>query len=332
MMATIHDVARIAGVGIGTVSRVINNSSNVKPGTRARVLEAIDQLGYKPNPIARSMISKRTNSIGVIAPFFTRPFFMEVLQGVEMAIATYGKELVLYNVRTDEQRDHCFSDLPMHRKVDGVLILSLSPDDEVAQKFRHVGLPVVLVDAYSPLLTSLVVNNKEGASQAIRYLLQVGHRRIGFINGIVEGNFKFNQATDRLEGVKCALQEAGVAFDPELVVATEWNRVGGRDAAFHLLTREVRPSAIFVASDIQAVGVLEAARSLHIRVPEELAVVGFDGIEISELLGLSTVQQPMRQMGEEGIHKLMTLIDDPAHPPELIWLNTTFVERATTSG
>ncbi len=332
MVATIHDVARVAGVGIGTVSRVINNNTSVKPGTRERVLAAINQLNYKPNPIARSMISKRTNSIGVIAPFFTRPFFMEVLQGVEVATASYGKELVLYNVRTDEQRDHCFSDLPMHRKVDGVLILSLSPDEAVAQNFRRVGLPVVLVDAYSPLLTSLVVNNKDGAYQAIQYLLRAGHQRIGFINGIIEGNFKFNQATDRLEGVRCALQEAGLSLSADLQEETAWSRLGGREAALRILTSAHRPSALFVASDIQAVGVLEAAKSLHIRVPEELAIIGFDGIEISELLGLTTMQQPMWQMGEQGIHKLIELIEDPLHAPELIWLNTTLIERATTSG
>ncbi len=125
MTVTIHDVAQEAGVGIGTVSRVVNNSPAVKPTTRERVLAAIHRLNYKPDPIARSMISKRTNSIGTIVPFFTRPSFMERLRGVEAVIARLERELILYNVETSAQRDHFFRELPLHRKVDGLLITGL---------------------------------------------------------------------------------------------------------------------------------------------------------------------------------------------------------------
>src|ERR1700676_1262513 len=187
MTATIHDVARAAGVGIGTVSRVINNSPSVKAVTRQKVQVAIRQLQYKPNPIARSMISKRTGSIGVLVPFFTRPFFMEVLRGIETALAQLGKDLILYNVETDAQRDRYFTDMPMHRKVDGLVILSLTPDDEIAQGMRDMKMPVVLLDAYSSYLTSFVVDNVDGAYQAVKFLIEKGHRRIGFINGIIEG-------------------------------------------------------------------------------------------------------------------------------------------------
>lgn len=331
MSITIHDVARLAGVGIGTVSRVINNNPGVKPRTREKVQAAIEQLHYRPDPIARSMISKRTGAIGVVVPFFTRPFFIEVLQGVERATTRCGKELVLYNVETNEQRDHFFAELPMHRRVDGVLIVSLSPDDEVAQRFAKLGLPVVLVDAYSPFLTSFVINNSEGAYQAMMYLIKKGHRCIGFINGIIEGNFKFNQANDRLIGVHRALEEVGLLLEPELIVATEWNRQSAKEAALRLLAREQRPTAIFTASDIQAVGVLEAARELHIAIPGELSVMGFDDIELSELLNLSTMHQPLREMGEMGINRLLQQIDEDMGKPELFRFNTTLVERTTTS-
>jgi len=327
---TIHDVARIAGVGIGTVSRVLNEHPSVRPATRERVLAAIAQLRFKPNPIARSMISKRTGSIGVIVPFFTRPFHVEVLRGVQNALSHAQKELVIYNVENDTQRDAYFSELPMHRKVDGLLIVSLLPSDTFAQGFREVGLPTVLVDAYSPYLTSLVVNNVEGAYQAVKSLLDKGHTRIGFINGIIEGNFKFNQANDRLIGFHRALGEADLSFEPTLIVESAWNRHAGRDAALHLLTQTPRPTAIFASSDMQAIGVLEAARSLHIAVPAELAVIGFDGIEVSELLDVSTVQQPMQRMGELGIVKLLEQMEHPQLAPELIRLSTTLIERGTT--
>ena len=331
MTVTIHNVAQEAGVGIGTVSRVVNNSPDVKPATRERVLAAIHRLNYKPDPIARSMISKRTNSIGTIVPFFTRPSFMERLRGVEAVIARLGRELVLYNVETSAQRDHFFRELPLHRKVDGLLIISLSPDDAAAHRFRELGTPVVLIDAYSPLLTSLVVNNVEGAYQAVKRLIELGHRHIGFINGEIEGNFKFNTANDRLIGLHRALGEAGLLFEPEQVLISEWSRKGGKHAALQLLTQQKRPTAIFAASDVQAVGALEAARELGLRVPEQLSVIGFDGIEISELLEFSTMQQPLQEMGELGASKLVELIEDPSHPPELIRFDTKFVERRTTS-
>jgi LacI family transcriptional regulator len=336
MAVTIHDVAQEAGVGIGTVSRVVNNSPNVHPSTREKVLAAINRLNYKPDPIARSMISKRTNSLGVIVPFFTRQFFIEVLREVESVTTRLGRDLILYNVETNAQRDRFFNDLPMRRKVDGLLILSLTPDDAVARRFREMKMPVVLIDAYSPLLTSLVVNNVDGAYRAVKHLIELGHQRIGFINGEIEGNFKFNQANDRLIGLHRAFGEAGLLFEPEQVLISEWSRQGGKQAAMQLLTRQQRPTAIFAASDMQAVGALEAARELGLRVPEQLSVIGFDGIEISELLELSTMQQPMQKIGAAGATKLIELIENNAYAesnsftPELLRFDTKLVERRTT--
>jgi LacI family transcriptional regulator len=332
MEYTIHDVARIAGVGTGTVSRVLNNNPNVKATTRAKVLAVITELNYKPDPIARSMISRRTNSIGIMIPFFTRPFHIEILRSVEAALQQSNHQMVLYNIETDAQRDTYFSDLPMHHRVDGLLIISLPVEETVAQNLKKATIPTVLLDTYNPLLTSLVVNNVEGAYQAVKYLLQKGHQHIGFINGLMnEGNFKFNQANDRLIGFHRALGEAGVLFEPELMLTSEWSRKAGRTVALQLLSRSLRPTAIFAASDIQAAGVLEAARSLMLRVPEELSLIGFDGIELSELLDLSTIQQPIEEMGTLSIQKLLAHIDDPARSPELIRLNTTLVERHTTN-
>jgi len=331
MTATIHDVARVAGVGIGTVSRVINNSPGVKAATREKVLAAIAQLNYKPDPIARSMVSKRTGAIGVVVPFFTRPFNNEVLRGVEAALARAGRELILYNVETQEQCKRYFSELPMRRKVDGLLIISLMVEESFVQGFQQAGLPVVLVDRYSPYFTSLVVDNIEGGYRAVKYLIEKGHRRIGFINGLMEGNFKFNPAYDRLIGLHRAFGEAGLQVDPELMLTSEWNRQDGKRAAFKLLNRRERPTAVFAASDVQAIGVLEVARTLNIAIPEELSLIGYDGIEISELLGLTTMQQPMQKMGEWGVEKLIDLIDNPHNTPQLIRLQATLVERTTTA-
>ena len=328
---TIHDVARLAGVGIGTVSRVLNEHPSVRPATRERVLAVIGQLQFKPNPIARSMISKRTNSVGIIVPFFTRPFHIEVLQGVQSALTREDKEMVLYSVENDTQRDHYFSEVPMHRKVDGLLIISLPPADNVCRRFQERNMPVVLVDAYSPHLTSIIVDNVEGAYMAVKSLIEKGHRRIGFINGIIEGNFKFNQAHERLSGFRRALDEAGLPYEAELTQISAWNRHAGREAALKLLSLEKPPTAIFAASDLHAIGVLEAARAKGISVPDKLSVIGFDGIELSELLDVSTVQQPMQYMGSLGVTKLMERMADSQVSPELIRLSATLIERHTTA-
>jgi LacI family transcriptional regulator len=165
-------------------------------------------------------------------------------------------------------------------------------------------------------------------------LIEHGHRRISFINGITEGNFRFNQGNDRFIGLHRAIGEAGLLFEPDLVITAEWDREGGRQAALQLLTREDRPTAIFAASDIQAVGVLEAARSLNMLVPTDLSLIGFDGIELSEILELSTVQQPMKSMGELGVQKLIALIEGSARgesAPELIRLQPSLLMRRTVA-
>lgn len=329
-MSTIKDVARVAGVGVGTVSRVLNNYPGVSPETRTRVTNVIAQLHYKPNPIARSMISKRTDAIGVIVPFFTHPFQIEILQSIQVALARAEKELILYNVETPTQRDHYFSEVPMHQKVDGLLIVSLSPTEIFLARLHENDLPTVLVDAYSPQLHSLVVDNMDGSYQAVKFLIEKGHQRIGFINGIRDDHFTFNQANDRLIGFHRAMSEANLIFDPDLLIATAWKRQDAQKAAQQLLQHHERPTAIFAASDVQASGVLEAARILHLKIPEELSVMGFDGIELSEVLGLSTVQQPIQQMGKLGVDILIEQINGIPGEPKLIRLPTHLIERRTT--
>jgi DNA-binding LacI/PurR family transcriptional regulator len=297
-------------------------------------LAAIDELDYSPNLIARSMTSKRTGSIGVIVPFFTRPFFSEVLRAVEVTMTQAGREFVLYNVQTNEQCDSYFRKLPKQRKVDGLLVISIFPDDAAAASFKQADMPVVLVDAYHPLLTSLVVDNVEGAYQAVKCLIEHGHRRIGFINGIIDSAFRFNPSNDRLIGLHRAIGEAGLQFEPELVLTADWNRQGGRQAALEMLTRADRPTAIFAASDMHAIGVLEAARSLNFAVPADLSLIGYDGIELSEIMELCTIQQPMKYMGELGVQKLIAQIEDSADggspsTPELIRLRPSLMMRST---
>jgi LacI family transcriptional regulator len=330
-MATIRDVARLAGVGIGTVSRVMNQSPGVKTATREKVQHAIEQLKYKPDPIARSMISRRTGFMGIIAPFTTRSFFREVVQGMERAATLLGCQLVLYNVQNTAQRDHYFSDLPMYRKVDGLVILSLTPKDADAQAMREVGLPVVLVDAYSPFLSSLVVKTKDGVSRVVNSLLEQGHRRIGWIADPREEDTVWNKPNDVFQGLQHLWGREDFMVEPECLLTEAQNREEGRKAAFHLLSRPERPTAIVTASAFQAIEVLEVAQALDIKVPDALSVIGLHEDDIAEWLGLSTIQSPMREMGEWGVRHLVAHMENPARSPALFTFEMTFAERRTTT-
>jgi DNA-binding LacI/PurR family transcriptional regulator len=326
----IYDVAKQAGVGIGTVSRVLNGNGKVKPETRTRVLDVIRQLDYVPHSGARSLGSGRTNVLGLIVPFFTKPFFVEVLRGVEMAATARGYELVLYNVETHEQRNRYLRQLPMRRRVDGLLIVSLACDEAEAQHFLKMNVPTVLVDAYNPLLTSLVVDNVKGAQMAVEYLIGLGHRRIGFVNGSHIDSFSFTQTNDRLAGYRQALANYDIAYDATLVYVSQWTREAGREAARQLLCQSPRPSAIFAASDSQAFGVLEGARAQGLRVPDDLAIVGFDNIELAGLLGLTTIAQPMCEMGRLAVERLLTEIEQPG-PPQTVLMDVELVRRGTSA-
>ena len=329
-MATMHDVARIAGVGIGTVSRVVNQSHGVKTATREKVQCAIEQLKYTPDPIARSMISRRTGSIGVIVSLFTHSY-REVLQGMEAAAARLEHQLVLYNLRDTAQRDRYFSDLPMYRKVDGIIILSLAPNEFEAQGMREIGLPVVLVDAYSPFLTSLVVKREDGVSRVVKGLLRQGHHRIGWITDLREENRVWNKANNVFPDVQHFSGEEGFMVEPECILVDARNRQEARTAAFHLLSRTDRPTAIVTASALQAVEVLEVAHALDIAVPDALSVIGFNGGEMSEWLGLSTIQPPTDEMSEWSVRQLVDQMQNPIQAPALLTFEMTYVERHTTT-
>ncbi|GAC1349376.1 MAG: substrate-binding domain-containing protein [Ktedonobacteraceae bacterium] len=330
-MATIHDVARIAGVGIGTVSRVVNQSHGVKTATREKVQYAIEQLKYTPDPIARSMISRRTGSIGVIVSLLMHSSCREVLQGMEAAAARLEHQLVLYNVRDTAQRDRYFSDLPMHRKVDGIIILSLTPDELEAQRMREIGLPVVLVDAYSPSLTSLVVKREHGVSRVVKSLLRQGHHRIGWITDLRAENTVWNKANNMFPYFQHFSGEEGFTVEPECILVDARNRQEGRTAAFQLLSRTDRPTAIVTAPALQSVEVLEAAHALDIAVPDALSVIGFNDVEMAEWLGLSTIQPPMDEMSEWSVRQLVDQMQNPTLAPTLLTFEMTCVERHTTT-
>jgi len=333
MGATIRDVARRAGVGLGTVSRVLNNSPLVSPATRQRVLDVIAELHYTPSQIARSFALGRTLTISTIAPFFTRPSVVERLRGVEAALAGSGYNLVVFNVETVERRVACFRDVPRRDRSDGVLIISLAPRPVEAAAMGDSGVPVVLVDTFAAGLPSVLVDDVAGGELATRYLIELGHRAVAFIGDPLEDplTFNFTSSRDRFAGYRRALAAYGVALRPEYECHGVHGRYEARSMARALLQQPEPPSAIFAASDTQAMGVLEAARDLGRDVPGSLSVIGFDDIDVAEYIGLSTVRQPLFESGARGVELLLAMLSGSAPRTPLEYLSVDLVARATTA-
>ena len=326
MGVTIYDLAREAGVGIGTVSRCLNNHPSVSPHTRAKVLAVSKRLNYQPHAYAQRLASKKTNTISTIIPFFTNYFFIEVLQGVQDKAGELGFDLILYGVNNPAQAEY-YLRRSLHRgHVDGVMFFSMKFPESYVAKFQQINLPIVLVDAFHTEFDSIRVKNREGAMQATRHLVNLGHRNIAMINA----SMNTQPAKERLEGFKFALEEAGIPFSMDNVIVADAGKQDGfnREAGYASMKELVRRntgtagiSALFIASDVQAIGALDAARDLGVRVPEDMAIVSFDDIELAQHARLTTMRQPMYEMGILALEKLHARMKNPSAPPTL----TTFL-------
>jgi DNA-binding LacI/PurR family transcriptional regulator len=329
---TIRDVAKQAGVGIATVSRVLNNSPSVREETRQKVLEAIVELDYRPNPIARRLSLGKTLTIGVIVPFFTRPAFVERLRGIEHTLSDSEYDLIIFNVESAAKRDTVFHDILRQERVDGLLIISLSPGSTDVNRFLRANVPTVLIDdARHSQLSQVVVDDVNGGYLATQHLIELGHRKIGYVSDLFDNPFNFISSKNRYSGYRRALDEAEISFRPEYHRQGEHGRQVACEMAQQLLSLSDPPTAIFAASDTQAIGVLEAARNLGLQVPHELSVIGFDDIEVAEYLNLTTIRQPFFASGVEGVELLLEAIATPSSTPRQIVLHVELVIRDTTA-
>ncbi len=329
---TIRDVARRAGVGVGTVSRVLNDNPAVSAATREKVMAVINELNYVPNPIARRLSLGKALAVAVIVPFFTRPVFVERLRGIEHALAESEYDLILFNVETTAKRDEYFRSIPRRELlVDGLLIISLSPHDSDMDRFLQAEIPTVLVDAYHPRLNRIVIDDVAGGYMATHHLLDLGHHKIGYISDRLDNPFNFTSSRDRYKGYRQALAEADIPFYPEYHAQGEHSQRWARELAHTLLSLPDPPTAIFAASDTQAIGVLQAAQEAGLSVPRDLSVIGYDDIEVAEYLHLTTVQQPSFVLGGEGVELLLDTMAHPSSLPKEVLMPVELVVRGTTS-
>jgi DNA-binding LacI/PurR family transcriptional regulator len=327
---TISDVARKAGVGVGTVSRVLNNSPRVSDATRKKVLRVMHELDYVPNPFARRLSLGKTLTLAVIVPFFTRPSFVERLRGIEAAIAETEYDLIVYNVESVDKRDEYFKRMSRPERIDGLVIISLSPSDEDVGRFRKSGVPTVLVDARHPDVPRVVVDDVRGGYLATRHLIELGHTRIAFLGDAYPNPFNFTSSHHRHAGYRKALHEAGIDPQPAYYVTGEHGRDVARELTHRLLSLDAPPTAVVAASDTQAMGALEAAREKGVSVPDALSLIGYDDIEIAEYLDLTTIHQPLFESGWRGTHLLFQIMQ--GEPTEIVCqLPIRVAERGTTA-
>ncbi len=332
MPITLKDLARRARVHPSTVSRVANNDPRLRIGaaTRARVEALLRQTQYRPNGIARGLRLRQTMVLAVIIPDITNPFFAALFRGIEDAAGPRGYNVILCNTdgSPERQRSHLHS--LDARRVDGVILASTFLGDATVRWLRHEKIPYVLVNRYSDARLDPFVGSDDvaGARLATDHLLSLGHRRIGHLAGLPSAS----TAVLRRRGYLAALDAAGLAHDPELIVESGFNEEGGVRASERLLSLANPPTAIFAVTDMAAVGAYEAARRRALRLPQDLAVVGYNDIPLASRLnpGLTTVHVPIHEFGSVAAGILMSQIESGEASPRRVVFTPQLVVRGST--
>lgn len=306
-MATIKDVAAVAGISYTTVSHVLNKSRPVSEPVRLKVEAAIRQLGYVPSAVARSLKVRSTATIGLLVPNSINPYFAELARGIEDYCERKGFCVILCNSDDDAHKQRNYIRVLLEKRVDGLIVSSVGGDGALAESLAATSTPLVMLDRALPGIDAdlICIDNEQGGYLATRHLLDLGHRDIACITGPADTRV----AQQRLAGFQRALAERGLHAAPGRVVESDFSSPGGYYAAAHLLDGQ-RPSAVFACNDMMGMGVLRAAAERGLRVPEQLSVVGFDDIQICRFVypALTTVGQSIRQLGETAAARLLQRI------------------------
>lgn len=328
---TMRQIAARARVSVGTVSHVINHTAGVREPVRRRVLEAIERLGYRPSLLARGLRRNQTTIIGVIIPDISNPFFPLVVRGVEDIAYQNSYRLMLCNADNDAQKEQVYFDELRAYRMAGLIVIPSANSRLVAAADTAGELPVVCLDRCPEGWKgdSITVDNTEGAYQATRYLLELGHRRIAAITG----QLHVTSAVERLKGFKRALREFAVTIAPEYIQEGRFDRLSGYEKSLLLLQFSPRPTAIFAANDLVALGVLAAMRELGLRCPEDVSLTGFDDLELASFTNpaLTTVAQPAYQMGARAAALLFERLRGEALPAQHIVMKTALKARDSTA-
>ena len=325
---TIRDVARQAGVSHQTVSRVINGSEEVLPETRAVVEAAIEQLGYRPSAIARSMVRGLTHTLAIISPNLTDYTFASVIEGAEVEARQHNYFVLSSSASDLPAFQGLVDELVGHRRVDGLIVINPYADERY--EFLPKDFPVVFVGARShdENVCSISLDDQKVAYEATQHLISLGHTRIALVTGPMEEDC----SQDRLEGFQRALKEAGISFDQSLVFEGDWSASSGSEALMDFVRKGNLPTAVFAQNDRMAMGVMRAARDANLKVPDQLSVIGVDDMPLSSYFDppLTTMRQDMPLIGQEAIRKLIDIIQNKTVEQTVLKLPAQLVVRQST--
>ena len=328
-LVTIVDVAREANVSYSTVSRVLNHYPHVRSEKRERVVAAMERLGFVANPVARSLAGGQTQMVGLVVIDLMTEYVAQILLGIDDELVSFHYDLTVYTTHYRRAKETNYIHSLTQGLVDGLLLILPLDPGAYSDTLRKIRFPYVVIDhqGFDSYSSTVGATNFRGAREATEYLLQLGHRRIGF----VAGSEYTNSAFERLEGYRAALAAFDIPFDPSLVQSGNFQQPGGFEAAQRLLDLLPSPTAIFAANDLSAFGAIEAIRSRGLNVPDDISVIGFDDIPRAGYVypPLTTVRQPLTEIGRAAVRLLLKHIEDPQRPVERITLDTTLIIRAT---
>jgi DNA-binding LacI/PurR family transcriptional regulator len=318
---TIDDVTRLAGVGKGTASRVINGSPKVSKGTRQKVLAAIEQLNFRPSAAARRLSNNAAiRQIGVLESFITAPAFVDRLRGIQDVIEGQpGFELLLFSCRSPDRYEPALARITAQRSVEALLVADLKISDRQAALLHEARIAAVALSGVRGIVPFVGADDVYGGYVATRHLIELGHRKIGYVGDAFPDEFGFTTGRDRFAGYGKAMREAGLSIDESWVA---FGRHGSSEAEAlgkRILGQPNRPTALFVMADLQAFGCMAAAQSLGLRIPDDASIIGFDDIEVSAHVGLTTVRQHLTESGRVAARYLLALLrGDRTATPEAL--------------
>jgi len=330
---TIRDLAKRAGVSIATVSRVLNNYPDVSEETKQKVMALVKEMNYRPSQAARSLVTRRSNIIGVfflqdhVNAMILHPFFQEVMVGFKRAVGRAGFDLLFFTSQKPDDDHFSYLKRCRHHQVDGVVLMGVDRSDPNMSELAASGIPCMSVDVdiLGKRAGYVVSDNRGGAMQAVRHLAGLGHKRIALINGHPTSR----PAHDRMLGYRDALSQMGLSYRPEYVRDFDFTWQFGYEAMNDLLDLPEPPTAVFATADEMALGALKAIRERGLHVPEDIAIVGFDDIEVASMThpALTTIRQDKEGLGKAAGEALVSLVEDQSISPPTVTLPTNLVVR-----
>ncbi len=329
---TLHDLAQVAGVDPSTVSRVLNDDQTlvIKDETRQRILDAVEQLQYVPNAMARGLRRQRSQMIGLLVPDIANPFFPEIILGAERVFSEAGFRLLLGNTDEDPEKERSYVELLRANVVEGLMLATAFTQDETVEELSRLGVPFVLVNrAHEGTTNYVVVNDRQATRSAVDYLIGIGHRRIAHVSGPLYTE----TGLARLRGYREGLRAAHIEYRDDYVVEGDFKETSGARAVERLWQLPDPPTALMAANDLLALGALDACRRMGVQVPEELSIIGFNDVPVASMVtpSLTTVRVPLLEMGMASARRLLDLLEGRGTPSAPIVLDTELVVRSSTA-